>query len=290
MELEYSDRRSKRSKLYIAVGLIIALIVGGVVFVALRFSGLADADEQSQIRDVVVAVREIPSRKPIEPGDVTVRSVAADPTNATAFATTEEVVGRISGVSIAAGQLVTQNLLASNTAGQSFSILEPGQEYDPEGPDLRAVSITVSDDRAVAGTLRPGQLVDLIVTMSINPQIGEPPGDAGAPADGDEEPAEGEEATEAQFVPGPSTKVTLQKLTILARNGSVYILRADLATAEKITELVAAGGQFTFVLRPDVDDRVAVTEGSTLDRLIDEFDWPIPRRPQLEEGPSSATR
>lgn len=290
MELEYSDRRSKRSKLYIAVGLIIALIVGGVVFVALRFSGLADADEQSQTRDVVVAVREIPSRKPIEPGDVAVRSVAADPTNATAFATTDEVIGRISGVSIAAGQLVTQNLLASNTAGQAFSILEPGQEYDPEGPDLRAVSISVGDDRAVAGTLRPGQLVDLIVTMAINPQIGEPPGDAGAPADQDEEPAEGEEATEAQFVPGPSTKVTLQKLTILARNGSVYILRADLATAEKITELVAAGGQFTFVLRPDVDDRVAVTEGSTLDRLIDEFDWPIPRRPALEDDSSSAAR
>jgi len=40
VELEYTDKNSKRSKLYIAVGLVIALIVGGVVFVALRASGL----------------------------------------------------------------------------------------------------------------------------------------------------------------------------------------------------------------------------------------------------------
>jgi hypothetical protein len=84
--------------------------------------------------------------------------------------------------------------------------------------------------------------------------------------------------------------VTLQRLTILARNGSVYILRADLATAEKIAELTAAGGQFTFALRPDFDDRVAETDGSTLDRLMEEFGWPIPKPPPLGEDADSATR
>ena len=87
----------------------------------------------------------------------------------------------------------------------------------------------------------PGQRVDLIVTMADQPG-GRPDGGAGR-------------ADAAEFIPGPSTKVTLQSLTILARNGGVYILRTDLATAEKITELTAAGGQFTLVLRPDEDDR-----------------------------------
>ena len=72
-------------------------------------------------------------------------------------------------------------------------------------------------------------------------------------------------------------------MTILARTGAIYILRADVITAEKIAELTAAGGVFTLVLRPDEDDREAVTEGSTIDSLIEEFDFPVPISPVLEE-------
>jgi Flp pilus assembly protein CpaB len=273
VELEYSDKNSKRSKLYIAVGIFIALVVGGLVFVALQFSGLTQ-QEETVMRQVVVAVRDIPGRKPIEEGDVAMRTVPADPTNDSAFTRIDEVLGRVSGVTITTGQLVSQNMLASSTQGQAYSILEPGQEFDPAGPDLRAVSISVADDRAVAGTLQPGQFVDLIVTMAINPEIGQTPEEA-------------QETTE-EFLPGPSSKVTLQSLTILARNGSLYILRTDLATAEKITELTAAGGQFTFVLRPDVDDRVAETDGSTIDRLIEEYDFPVPIPPVFDQGNSAS--
>jgi Flp pilus assembly protein CpaB len=264
VELEYSDKNSKRSKLYIAVGLVIALIVGGVVFVALRFSGVTQT-QQAQMRSVVVAVRQIPSRKPIEDGDVATRSVPADPTNEAAFTRIDDVLGRISGVSIAAGQLVTRNLLASTTTGQGFSILEPGQKFDPAGADWRATSVTVADDKAVGGTLQAGQRVDLIVTMAMNPELGQPAGQAAR--------------TQALFVPGPSTKVTLQSLTILSRNGSIYIVRTDLETAEKIAELTAAGGLFSMVLRADEDNRVAKTTGSTIDTLINEFRFPYPKAP-----------
>jgi hypothetical protein len=65
VELEYSDKNSRRSKVYIAVGVIIALIVGGIVFVALQASGLT-AKEEVKTRDVVVAARDIAGRKPIE--------------------------------------------------------------------------------------------------------------------------------------------------------------------------------------------------------------------------------
>ncbi len=269
MELEYSDRNSKRSKLYIAVGVIIALIVGGMVFVALQANGLSTSAEP-QTRQVVVAARDIAGRKPIEEADVVMRTVPVDPTNATAFTRIDQVLGRVSGLPVTTGQLLTPNLLASTTQGQAFSILEPGQTFDPAGPDLRAVSVSVPDERAVAGTLQPGQRVDLLVTMAINPEIGKPAASAAA--------------APAQFIPGPSTKVTLQKLDILARTGALYILRTDLATAEKVAELTAAGGQFTMVLRADPDDRTAKTTGSTIDRLIDEFGFPIPLPPDLNRG------
>jgi Flp pilus assembly protein CpaB len=274
VSFEDPERNRRRSFIYIGVGLIMSILVGGTVFIALQ--GSAMLREPVEMRSVVVAARDIASRKPIEEGDVVVREVVADPTNETAYTLIEDVLGRVSGVPIAVGQLVTPNMLAASESGQGYAILEAGEEYDPNGPELRAVSVTVPDDRAVAGTLVPGQWVDLVVTLAINPEIGVV---TTAPS------AEASVADEAAFVAGPSTKVTLQMLTLLARNGSIYILRTDLATAEKIAELTAAGGQFTLVLRPGEDDRVADTTGSTLDMLLDEFGFPIPEPPALEEQP-----
>jgi hypothetical protein len=76
-------------------------------------------------------------------------------------------------------------------------------------------------------------------------------------------------------------------MTILFRDGDIYILRADLATAEKIAELTAAGGTFTLALRPDQDDRTADTEGSTIDMLIEEYEFPVPRPPEFDDSPSA---
>jgi Flp pilus assembly protein CpaB len=268
VEIEYSDRTSRRSKLYIGVGLVVALLVAGTVFVALQASSRLMAQD-ADLREVVVASRDIPARKAIEEGDVSVRMLAADATNETAYTTLDQVLGRVTGTTVASGQLITRNVLASTTEGQTFSILDPSEEFDPNGPDLRAVSLTVEAANAVAGTLVAGQIVDLIVTMAINPEVGLSPEEASAQED--------------RFVPGPSTKVTLQALTILARNGDIYIVRTDVSTAEKIAQLQAAGGVFTMALRPEADDRVAETEGSTIDQLIEEFGFPVPLPPPLED-------
>jgi Flp pilus assembly protein CpaB len=272
VELEYSDRNSRRSKVYIAVGVIVALVVAATVFVALQQSGLT-GDRNVEMREVVVAVRDIPARKAIEEADVAVRSVAADLTNETAFARLDEVLGRVAGIPVSTGQLVTRNVLASTTEGQAFSILELGDEFDENGPDWRAISLTVADANAVGGTLVPGQVVDLIVTMALNPEVGQT--------------EEGAEEQAATVIPGPSTKVTLQSITILARTGTVYIARADLETAEKIAELTAVGGTFTMVLRPAEDQRIAETEGSTIDRLVEEFGFPVPRPFELAPSQSA---
>ena len=97
MELEYTDKNRRRSKLYIVVGVIVALLVAGTVYVALQASGLTTSRDV-EMREVVVATRDIPARKAIEEGDVIVRTVVADATNETAFRRLDEVLGRIAGV------------------------------------------------------------------------------------------------------------------------------------------------------------------------------------------------
>ena len=124
VEFEYSDKNRHRSRLYIGVGLIVALVAAASVYVAIR--RLRSSTRRAPRSAGVVAVRNIPSRKPIEEGDVAVRSVVADATNESAFSRIDEVLNHVSGVSIAAGQLITPNELASATEGQAFSILEPG--------------------------------------------------------------------------------------------------------------------------------------------------------------------
>ena len=272
MTVDYTDANRRRSRMMIAAGVITALVVAGTVFVVLRASGVTTQEAAVEMREVVVAARDIASRKPIEEGDLAMRTMAADATNAGAFSRMQDVLGRVSGVSISNGQLITTNLLASTTPGQAFSILEPGTEFDPEGADLRAVSVNVPDDRAVAGGIQAGQRIDLIATLAVNPELGQAPQTTGAAV---------------EFVAGPTTKVTLQNLSVLSKNGTLYILRADLATVEKIAELQAAGGQFTLALRADPDTRVAETEGATLDSLIEEFRFRIPR-PARADGASSA--
>jgi Flp pilus assembly protein CpaB len=272
VELEYSDRNSRRSKIYIAVGIIVALLVAATVFIALQASGLA-GQEDVETRQVVVAALDIPGRKAIEEIDVVMRNVPVDPMSDTALSSLDQALGRIANVPIAPGQLITPNLLASTDEGATFSILPPGEEFTTSMPDLRAVSMTVPDDRAVAGTLQPGQPVDLIATLNVAPTGNQP----GEPTPSEEASPDGAPAQ----VAGPSTKTTLQRLEILVRNASLYILRTDLATAEKITELQAAGAQFTFVLRADEDERTAETEGSTLDRILEEFEFPAPEEAEL---------
>jgi Flp pilus assembly protein CpaB len=270
VELEYSDRNSRRSKVYIAVGIIVALLVAATVFIALQASGLTRSSDV-ETRQVVVAALDIPGRQTITETDVVMRDVPVDPISDTALTSLDQALGRIAGVPIAPGQLITPNVLASSDEGATFSILPPGEEYSASMPDLRAVSITVPDDRAVGGTLQPGQPVDLIATVTVTPVEDETTPDAEpsatpAPDDG---PVPGP-------VAGPSTKTTFQRMDILVRNGTLYILRTDLTTAEKVTELQAAGAQFTFVLRADEDERTAETEGSTLDRILEEFEFPAP--------------
>jgi Flp pilus assembly protein CpaB len=275
MELDYTDRNRRRARLYVGVGLFVALVVGGAVYLALNASGLNRQGEVA-MRDVVVATRDIASRKPIEEGDVQMRRVAADPTNETAFTRIDEVLGRVSAVAIAPGQLVTRNMLASAVTGQTFSILEPGEEFDTSLPDLRAVSLSVPDDRALGGLLQPGQRVDVVASLGVNPLLGR-----------EDEQADPGAAAALDYVAGPTTKVTVQDVTVLAKSATVYVLRVDVATAEKIAELSALGAQFTLILRPDQDSRTAETDGSTIDSLIEEFGFPLPGPVEIEADGSA---
>jgi Flp pilus assembly protein CpaB len=258
MEMEYHDT-SRRGRLLIVLGVILALAAGGTAFFLLN-QAQGSGEAQVQRVTVVVATRVIAARKPIEAGDVTVRQIPVDQTNAAGVVSTvDKVIGRVAGVTILQGQMVTTNLLTSTTAGAGFSILGPEETVGPDSEAWRAISFTAPPDRAVGGLLEVGQTVDVFVTATVN--VPQDLTDAG------------------RYYTDKSTKITYQNMVILARVGDQYIVRANLATAEEINHLLATGTVvFSMALRPDVDVRLvdASLLGATTNRIITKYGLPVP--------------
>jgi Flp pilus assembly protein CpaB len=257
-EMEFRDH-GRRGKWIIIAGVVLALVAGGGGFFLLTQAQQQAATQGQPMVAVVVAAREIPARKPIEAGDVALRTVPQDVTNATAFTTIEEVVGRISGVTVPTGQLVTRNLLASTAAGGQFSILGPDASIAPDSPYLRAVALNVPDDRAVGGLIQAGQTVDVFITVTVNVPQGL--------------------ALAGDLYTDKSTKLTYQDVSILARSGTFYIIRVTETMAEEISHLQASGtATFSLALRPPEDTRTidAAELGETTNLIIEDYGLPIP--------------
>jgi Flp pilus assembly protein CpaB len=269
MEMEYKDP-SRRGRWIILLGVVLAVAAGGAAFFLVNNAQEQAGQSGLKTTSGVVATRDIPARKPIEADDVVLRTdIPIDGTNAEGLITDPaQVVGRVLAVEVKAGQLVTTNLMASTTAGGQFSILKPDETVAPDSEAWRAVSMTVTDDRAVGGMLGPGMTVDVFVTATVNvPQTVLDTGD---------------------YYTDRSTKITYQDMEILARQGTFYVVKATLPVAEEITHLQAAGNaQFSMVLRPDQDTRILDVSslGTTTNRIIERYGLPIPETYPAGAGP-----
>jgi Flp pilus assembly protein CpaB len=269
MEMEYRDP-AKRGKFIVVVGIVLALAAGGAAFYLINRAQQSAGQGDLQKTDVVVAARAIPARKPVEAGDVEVRQIPLDPTNADAIVikTPDQVIGRVLSLTVPQGAMLTQNMMASAESGGQFSILEPGETIAPDSESWRAVSITVPDDRAVGGMLQAGMTVDILMSATVN-----------VPQD---------LTLEGRYYTDKSTKITYQNMVILARTGQSYILKASLTVAEEITHLLASGNAtFSMVMRPEADVRnIDVSKlGATTNRLIAKYGLPVPEVYPPGNGP-----
>ena len=262
MEMEYKDP-SRRGRWIVVVGVFLAVAAGGAAFYLISQAQQQAGQAGLQKVTVVVAAQTIPARKIIEATDVTVHEVAIDDTNAQGIVSTvDKVIGRVAAVSILQGQMVLTNLLASSSEGGQFSVLGPDETVAPDSTPWRAISVTVPDERAVGGLLTPNQTVDVFVTATVNVLTNS---EDGLPREG--------------WYTDKSTKLSYQDLLILAKAGTLYVIKAPLDVAEEISHLQASGtGTFSLALRPDVDTRQvdASSLGTTTNRVIIRYGLPIP--------------
>lgn len=259
MEMEYKES-NRRGKAIVVLGLVLAIVAGGAAFFLINQAQQQAGQGELQKVSVVVAARDIPARKPIEPGDLVVRDVPLDATNGKGVVSKpDELMGRVLAVTVFQDQLVTTNLIASSAGGSGFSILGPNETVGPDSEAWRAVSITMTDPSAVGGLLQAGETIDLFATATVNvPQ---------------------ELINEGRYYTDRSTKLTYQNVVILARSGTFYIIRASIAVAEELVHLQSAGNvTFSAALRPDEDVRLVDVSGlgATTNLIITRYGLPIP--------------
>lgn len=260
MEMEYRDHR-RRSRIIVILGLILAVVAGGSAFYLINQAQLEAGSGPAATTPIVVAVRLIPARKAVEAGDVAIREVPIDPTNANGvFVSVDKVVGLIPGVNILEGQPIFANFLASAALGGQFQILAPGETLAPDSPAWRAVSMTIPDDRAVGGAIQPGDHVDIFVSATV--QVPQELSDLG------------------KYYTDKATKIIYQDLTVLSKTGQDYVVKVPLELAEEISHIQATGqSQFSAALRPLEDTRLvdASKFGETTNLIIQHHGLPIPQ-------------
>ena len=242
------DRSRRRARLVLIVGLLIAVLAGAGTF--LYSSGSkTEAPPPVQTTDVLVASHDIPTRTALTAADLKVQKFPTELAPPAAITRAEDVIGKIVQVPISAGEPILPTKFAAAGAA-TFTVFPPnaqpvaGQPIAPGTPDYRAISITVADANAAGGAVAINDIVDLLFTFTFDP-------------------AKFLTGTDPNRIADFSSKIVLQNVVILARTASVYTIRTDAQTAEKIAYLNSAGGQLQMLLRAAQDQRQVSTAGAT---------------------------
>jgi Flp pilus assembly protein CpaB len=251
--------------------IIVGIVTAIITFVLVAFLAITATSTKSDgpvvaTQSVIAATKDIPAHTVLAAADLTLRTVPVDPAFSKALTKPEDAVGRITAVAVVAQQPILSSFLLSTQAGGSFNLTDPAAGTDPTA-SWRAVSISVPDERAVGGQVNANQFVDIWLTVQANP-----------PAD----PTVTNPGGSGQNYADKTTGLVYQNVLVLARNGDLYVLKVDVATATEINHLNAAGNAlFSFALRSEADTKpVTDTKMSdaTTNEIIKKYNLPIPKQ------------
>lgn len=159
--------RSNRALL--ALGLLLGLLAAVLTAVYLGSAGGDSGGGTSgggATVPVVVAAQDIAAGTRIEASMVRVGNVPESVLLPNVFGSTEEVVGQVTRVQMIAGEQVVASRITGSEFASEFGANPPLALLVPEG--MRAVSIKVSSLAGAGGLIRPGDFVDVILSLTVD--------------------------------------------------------------------------------------------------------------------------
>ena len=221
------------SRVFLALGVIVAVVAGVGTYLwanaerNARPSGLPTVD-------VLVAARDIEARSALGSGDLKIVQLPREAAPASALRDAGSAVGMITTVALSTNEPLFPAKLAQPGTEGIIAVLPPGQTVASSNL-FRAMSVNIPDANAAGGLIAAGDHVDLLYTLGIV------------------------EPTRTDFV----GRIVIQDIPVLAKTITVYTLRVDTTTAERIAALQASGGVLQLLLRAPGDARPAGTSGAS---------------------------
>ena len=140
------------------VALLLSVITAALVYSYLKDAALSPAEQETVT--VLVAKADIPAKTAITPELVQEMKVPVEYVQPGAVTDAEKAVGAVVKEAIVAGEQITQRRLTAQGKAAGFSGIIP--------KDKRAVTVAVTEVTGVAGFVKPGDFVDVIVTFDAN--------------------------------------------------------------------------------------------------------------------------
>ncbi len=189
---------------------------------------------------VLVAARDIQPRTALSEADLKIVELPQESVPASALRDKSAVVGMVTTVPLAANEPVLPSKVATPGGEGRIAVLPPGTQVTGSTPRYRAVSLNVPDANAAGGAIVVGDHIDVLFTL--NTSLVDP--------------------TKQDFL----ARVVVENVTVLNKTLTVYTLRIDVDTAERLATLQAAGGNLELLLRGPGDDRPSGSSGASFIR------------------------
>ena len=156
----------RTNRALILLGLFLGLVSAALVVVYLSKADDGGGNVSGGAgTPVVVASQGIPAGTRVTEEMLTLKSIGADAVLADAFVKTKDVVGQVTRVPFVAGEQVLPSKVTATGAAIADVENPPLAYVIPEGK--RAVSVEVSSQIGVSGLIRPGDYVDVILTIQV---------------------------------------------------------------------------------------------------------------------------
>jgi pilus assembly protein CpaB len=230
----YRPQRTRLlSRILLALGVLVAVVAGVGTYLWANAERNARPSDLPTV-DVLVAARDIEARSALGAGDLKIVQLPREAAPASALRDAASAVGMITTVALSTNEPLLPTKLAQPGTEGIIAVLPPGQTVANSNL-FRAMSVNIPDANAAGGLIAAGDHVDLLYTLGIV------------------------EPTRTDFV----GRIVIQDIPVLARTVTVYTLRVDTTTAERIAALQASGGALQLLLRAPGDARPAGTAGAS---------------------------
>ena len=248
---------SLKSMVQLGLALLLALCAGVLVFQWLQAKSTAGRGLAVKTAPLVVAARELAAGVKLAPDMLRIQNYPEAMMPAQRYATVQEVEGRILASGMSANEPLTPSRLAGEAAAGGISaVITHGK---------RAMAVKGNKVMGLAGLIRPGNMVDVLVTL-----------------------AQGDDASKTM------TKVVLENVPVLAagsqmtteaddsaQQADIYTLELTPQESEKVA-LASTQGTLHFALRNASDTETVLTEGANARTALASY-----RTQRVARGPAA---